>query len=52
MEWLTTALSTCTGFFTTVLGLITDTPVLAIIFVGGTIVPLAFRIFRNAKRSA
>lgn len=52
MEWMTTALTTCTELFSTILTLVTDNPVMAVVFVGGTVVPVGFAIFRQAKRSA
>lgn len=49
MEWITTATTTVMDTMSTVLDTITSTPILAVIFVGGTIIPLGLRIFKKFK---
>lgn len=51
MEWLTTAVTGCLDIFSTTIGLISETPVLALLFAGGTIIPLGFGLFGKAKHS-
>lgn len=52
MEAVTTALSTAIGYVGTVLDAITSNTILCVIFAGGTILPLAVRVFRKIKRAA
>lgn len=51
MEWMTTAVTTCMTLFTTILDTITSNAVLSVIFAGGTLIPLGFKIFRKFKRA-
>lgn len=52
METFSTAFSTCIDYVGDVISLITGQAVLTTLFVGGTLVPLAFKIFRKAKRAS
>lgn len=49
MEWITTGAESVLSIFDTLLNKITTTPILAMLFVGGTVIPLGFRIFKKFK---
>lgn len=49
MEWLTTATSGVLDVFSTVLSTITDTPILALLFAGGTIIPIGMNLLNRFK---
>ena len=51
MEWITTGAESVLTIFDTLLDTITTNPLLAMLFVGGTIIPLGFRIFKKFKRA-
>ncbi len=50
-DMITSALETLMSVATTLVDYALENPVLAILFVGGTIVPAGFALFRNAKGS-
>lgn len=52
MEAISTALTTVIGYVSTVLETITGNTILAVLFAGGTILPLAIRTFRRFKRAS
>ena len=52
MEWLSTALTSCSTLFTWVLNLITDNSLLAILLACGTLIPAGIGIFRKVKKAA
>lgn len=52
MEWLSTALTSCSTLFTWVLNLVTENPLLAILLACGTLIPAGIGIFRRIKRAA
>lgn len=49
MEWITTGAESVLSIFDTLLTKITTTPILAMLFVGGTVIPLGFKIFKKFK---
>lgn len=51
-EWITTAITSCTSLFNGAIDMITGNSFMAVLLVGGTFVPLGFRIFRKARRTA
>lgn len=51
MEWITTGAENVLSIFDTLLNTITMNPLLAMLFVGGTIIPIGFRIFKKFKRA-
>lgn len=51
MEWITTGAENVLSIFDTLLDTITTNPLLAMLFVGGTIIPIGFRIFKKFKRA-
>lgn len=51
MEWITTGAENVLSIFDTLLDTITKNPLLAMLFVGGTIIPIGFRIFKKFKRA-
>lgn len=51
MEWLTTAVTGCLEVFSTVIDTITTTPVLALLFAGGTIIPMGIHLLSKTKHS-
>lgn len=51
MEWITTGAESMLSIFDTLLSTITSNPLLAMLFVGGTIIPIGFRIFKKFKRA-
>lgn len=50
IEWLTTASDAVLGVMSDVIDTITTTPVLAIVFVAGTIIPLGIGLFKKFRR--
>lgn len=52
MDWLATALESCTTLFTWVINLVTSNALLAIVFACGTLVPAGIGIFRKIKHAA
>lgn len=51
MEWITTGAQNILTIFDTLLDTITGNPLLAMLFVGGTIIPLGFMIFEKFKHA-
>lgn len=51
-EWITTAISSCTTLFNGAITMITENDFMAVLLVGGTLIPLGFKIFRSAKKTA
>lgn len=51
MEWITTGAENVLSIFDTLLNTITTNSLLAMLFVGGTIIPIGFRIFKKFKRA-
>ena len=51
MEWIGTGAQAVLSIFDSILDTITTNPLLAMLFVGGTIIPLGFRIFKKFKRA-
>jgi hypothetical protein len=51
-EWITTAITSCTSLFNGAIDMITGNALMAVLLVGGTLIPLGFRIFRSARRTA
>lgn len=51
MEWITTGAQNILTIFDTLLDTITGNPLLAMLFVGGTIIPLGFMIFHKFKNA-
>lgn len=51
MEWITTGASNVLSIFDVLLDTITTNPLLAMLFVGGTIIPLGFGIFSHFKHA-
>lgn len=51
MEWISSGATAVLSIFDTLLDTITTNPILAMLFVGGTIIPLGFRIFKKFKRA-
>lgn len=51
MEWISTGASNVLSIFDVLLDTITTNPLLAMLFVGGTIIPIGFRIFKKFKRA-
>lgn len=51
MEWITTGATNVLSIFDTLLTTITTNSLLAMLFVGGTVIPLGFKIFRKFKRA-
>lgn len=51
-ETMTAALTEGLGFLGTILNSITSNPVLCLLFVCGSIMPVAFKVFKMFKRSA
>lgn len=49
MEWVTTGMTNVTSVFTGIFDVIADNPVLALIFVGTTVVPLGFGMLQRFK---
>lgn len=52
MESISTAFTACTGYVSDIISLITGNAILTTLFVGGTFVPLAFKIFGRAKHAS
>ncbi len=50
MEAIMTGFDSCLSLFTKMLDVVTTHPILALIFAGGTLVPIGFGIFHNFKR--
>ena len=48
---ITTALDTLTSVATTLIDFAMENPILAVLFVGGTIVPAGFALFGGAKHA-
>lgn len=51
MEWISSGATAVLSIFDTLLDTIITNPILGMLFVGGTIIPLGFRIFRKFKRA-
>ena len=51
-EWFTSASTAATDLMTSMMNLITGNPVFAVLFVGGTLIPLGLKLFKKVKRSA
>lgn len=51
MEWISTGATNVLSIFDVLLDTITSNPLLAMLFVGGTIIPIGFRIFKKFKRT-
>lgn len=51
MEWITTGAESVLSIFDTLLSTITSNALLAMLFVGGTIIPLGFKIFKKFKKA-
>lgn len=50
-DTITTAFTNCTGYVGQIITLLTSNEILATIFVGGTLIPLAFSVFHRAKNA-
>lgn len=51
MEWISTGATNVLSIFDVLLNTITSNPLLAMLFVGGTIIPIGFKIFKKFKRA-
>lgn len=51
MEWITTGATNILSIFDTLLGVIETNPLLGMLFVGGTVIPLGFGIFHQFKHA-
>lgn len=51
MEWITTGATNILSIFDTLLGVIETNPLLGMLFVGGTVIPLGFGIFSHFKHA-
>lgn len=51
MEWITSGAENILQIFDVLLDTITKNPLLAMLFVGGTIIPLGFSIFQHFKHA-
>lgn len=51
MEWISTGASNILSIFDVLLDTITTNPLLAMLFVGGTVIPLGFTIFQHFKHA-
>ena len=51
MEWSTTAVTGCLDIFSSVIEVITTTPVLALLFAGGTVIPMGISLLGRTKNS-
>lgn len=51
MEWLTTAVTGCLDVFSNVIDVVTTTPVLALLFAGGTVIPMGIGLLSRTKHS-
>ena len=51
MEWISTGAENVLSIFDVLLDTITTNRLLAMLFVGGTIIPIGFRIFKKFKRA-
>ena len=51
MEWISTGASNILSIFDVLLDTITTNPLLAMLFVGGTVIPLGFAIFQHFKHA-
>lgn len=51
-EWVTTAITSCTTLFNGAIDMITGNELMAVLLVGGTLIPLGFHIFRSARHTA
>lgn len=51
MEWISTGAENVLSIFDVLLDTITTNSLLAMLFVGGTIIPIGFRIFKKFKRA-
>lgn len=52
MEFIATSTTTIMSMFTQIIDTITGTPILALLFVGGTVLPIGFAIFKKFKRAS
>lgn len=51
MDWITSSTTLLVSSLSTILTTITDTPVLALIFTGTTILPICFKVYHSFKRN-
>ena len=51
MSWISGGAEAVLSIFDTLLGVIESNPLIGMLFVGGTIIPLGFGIFRRFKRA-
>ena len=51
MSWISDGAEAVLSIFDTLLGVIESNPLIGMLFVGGTIIPLGFGIFRRFKRA-
>lgn len=51
MEWISTGATNVLSIFDVLLDTITSNPLLSMLFVGGTIIPIGFKIFKKFKRA-
>lgn len=51
MEWISTGATNVLSIFDVLLNTITSNSLLAMLFVGGTIIPIGFKIFKKFKRA-
>lgn len=51
MEWITTGAENALKIFDTLLSTIETNPLLGMLFVGGTVIPLGFMIFHKFKNA-
>ena len=51
LEWITDGAEAVLSIFDVLLDTITGNPILAMLFVGGTIIPIGFRIFKKFKKA-
>lgn len=49
MEWLTTAVTALTGVVTSVIGIISDTPILGLCFAGTCVFPIGIKVFKKLR---
>lgn len=51
MSWITDGAEAVLSIFDTLLGVIESNPLIGMLFVGGTIIPLGFGIFHHFKHA-
>lgn len=50
-EWITTAITGATSLFNSAVDMITGNAFMAVLLVGGTFVPLGFKLFKRARKT-